>query len=154
MSTGWDGEPPWGGSPSQRLYRAGGTERALLFDLSGVQIAIDDFRNAYSALSSLREAAVDTLRMNRSFWQALERDARAAAIVCTVASLGLGRAPEVSATDEESGDGDAVNLGAGHLLQHRAGFDCPSLVPERGWGEFMCTVGRGVTGTSVLNREG
>ena len=53
----------------------------------GVRIAIDDFGTGFSSLGHLRRFPVDVLKVDRSFIQGVERDARDAAITANLASL-------------------------------------------------------------------
>jgi len=53
----------------------------------GVRLYLDDFGTGYSALSYLRELPFDALKIDRSFTEALPRDARTAAIVRNIISL-------------------------------------------------------------------
>jgi diguanylate cyclase (GGDEF)-like protein/PAS domain S-box-containing protein len=57
-----------------------------LHDL-GTRIAIDDFGTAYSPLAQLREFPVDVIKVDLSFVQGIERDARDLAITAGVVSL-------------------------------------------------------------------
>ncbi len=53
----------------------------------GVYLAIDDFGTGYSSLSYLRELAVDTLKIDRTFVAGLDREAGSLAIVRAVTTL-------------------------------------------------------------------
>ena len=53
----------------------------------GVRIAIDDFGTGFSSLSQLRRFPVDVIKVDRSFIQGAEHDAKSAAITANVASL-------------------------------------------------------------------
>jgi diguanylate cyclase (GGDEF)-like protein/PAS domain S-box-containing protein len=53
----------------------------------GLRLAIDDFGTGYSSLSYLRRFAVDTLKVDRSFLNGLERDGTAVAIVQAITTL-------------------------------------------------------------------
>ena len=56
---------------------------------TGIAIAIDDFGTGYSSLSSLRKLPVDTLKIDRSFVNDIERSEDDAGIVQMI--LGLSR---------------------------------------------------------------
>jgi diguanylate cyclase (GGDEF)-like protein/PAS domain S-box-containing protein len=70
------------GAPGERARG----ELELLHTL-GVRVAIDDFGTGFSALGQLRHFPIDMLKVDRSFVQGLETDARDAAIVANVVSL-------------------------------------------------------------------
>jgi diguanylate cyclase (GGDEF)-like protein/PAS domain S-box-containing protein len=53
----------------------------------GVQIAIDDFGTGFSSLGQLRDFPVDMLKVDRSFVQGVEHDAKDAAIAANLVSL-------------------------------------------------------------------
>jgi diguanylate cyclase (GGDEF)-like protein/PAS domain S-box-containing protein len=53
----------------------------------GVRIAIDDFGTGFSSLGQLRRLPVDVIKVDRSFVQGVEGDARDAAITANLASL-------------------------------------------------------------------
>jgi diguanylate cyclase (GGDEF)-like protein len=53
----------------------------------GVQLALDDFGTGYSSLSHLRHFAADVLKIDSSFVQALDSDAKTLAIVQAVIAL-------------------------------------------------------------------
>ncbi len=61
-------------------------ELRRLHDL-GVKIAIDDFGTGFSSLSQLRHFPVDMLKVDRSFVQGVEHDAKDAAITANLVSL-------------------------------------------------------------------
>jgi diguanylate cyclase (GGDEF)-like protein/PAS domain S-box-containing protein len=68
---------------------AGARARVELSNLhtSGVRIAIDDFGTGFSSLGHLRRFPVDVIKVDRSFVQGVESDARDAAITANLASL-------------------------------------------------------------------
>ena len=63
--------------------------RAELEDLHdlGVQIAIDDFGTGFSSLGQLRRFPIDVIKVDRSFVQGVEHDAKDAAIAANLVSL-------------------------------------------------------------------
>jgi diguanylate cyclase (GGDEF)-like protein/PAS domain S-box-containing protein len=68
---------------------AGDRARAELQELheNGVRIAIDDFGTGFSSLGHLRRFPVDLIKVDRSFVQGVEDDAKDAAITANLASL-------------------------------------------------------------------
>jgi EAL domain-containing protein (putative c-di-GMP-specific phosphodiesterase class I) len=54
---------------------------------AGVQIAIDDFGTGFSHLAQLRHIPVDMIKVDRSFVQGVERDAKDTAITTSVVAL-------------------------------------------------------------------
>jgi EAL domain-containing protein (putative c-di-GMP-specific phosphodiesterase class I) len=54
----------------------------------GVRIAIDDFGTGYSSLAYLRQFPVDTLKIDRSFINAIAESSEAGALIHTLVSLG------------------------------------------------------------------
>jgi len=68
---------------------AGDRARAELKQLheDGVHIAIDDFGTGFSSLGHLRRFPVDLIKVDRSFVQGVEHDAKDAAITANLASL-------------------------------------------------------------------
>jgi diguanylate cyclase (GGDEF)-like protein/PAS domain S-box-containing protein len=67
----------------------GDRARAQLDELHalGVRIAIDDFGTGFSSLGQLRRFPIDMIKVDRSFIQAIEHDAKSATITANVASL-------------------------------------------------------------------
>ncbi len=75
------------------------TETALFEDLDaacevlteltdlGVQVALDDFGTGYASLSQLVNLPIDTVKIDRSFVSALEKDGRGRSITDTIAQL-------------------------------------------------------------------
>jgi EAL domain-containing protein (putative c-di-GMP-specific phosphodiesterase class I) len=53
----------------------------------GVQIAVDDFGTGFSSLEQLRRFPIDVLKVDRSFVQGVDHDARDAAIAANLVSL-------------------------------------------------------------------
>jgi EAL domain-containing protein (putative c-di-GMP-specific phosphodiesterase class I) len=68
---------------------SGERARAQLQDLHdlGVRIAIDDFGTGFSSLGQLRSFPVDMIKVDRSFVQGVEHDAKDAAITANLVSL-------------------------------------------------------------------
>jgi EAL domain-containing protein (putative c-di-GMP-specific phosphodiesterase class I) len=53
----------------------------------GVRIAIDDFGTGFSSLEQLRRFPIDVIKVDRSFIQGVEKDAKSATITANVTSL-------------------------------------------------------------------
>jgi EAL domain-containing protein (putative c-di-GMP-specific phosphodiesterase class I) len=68
---------------------AGDRARAELQELHdrGVRIAIDDFGTGFSSLGQLRRFPIDVIKVDRSFVQGIEHDARDAAITANLVTL-------------------------------------------------------------------
>jgi len=68
---------------------AGVRARAELDELHalGVRIAIDDFGTGFSSLKQLRRFPIDVIKVDQSFIQGMEHDAKSATITANVASL-------------------------------------------------------------------
>jgi EAL domain-containing protein (putative c-di-GMP-specific phosphodiesterase class I) len=71
-----------GGATSERARG----ELEDLHDL-GVRIAIDDFGTGFSSLGQLRRFPIDVIKVDRSFVQGMEHDAKDAAIAANLVSL-------------------------------------------------------------------
>ncbi len=88
----------------------------------GVHLAIDDFGTGFSSLSSLKQFPVDTLKIDRSFIQSIERDPHDRAIVESVITLAKAFRQEVIAegieTEEQSRSVSDLgcNRGQGYLF--------------------------------------
>jgi EAL domain-containing protein (putative c-di-GMP-specific phosphodiesterase class I) len=54
----------------------------------GVQLAIDDFGTGYSSLSYLRQFPVDTLKIDKSFVDGVDREAERATLASAIIDLG------------------------------------------------------------------
>ena len=68
--------------------------KAVLGELrdAGVRIALDDFGTGYSSLYHLRNFKLDTIKIDRSFIEAMATDHDSDAIVRALVGLGLGLA--------------------------------------------------------------
>jgi diguanylate cyclase (GGDEF)-like protein/PAS domain S-box-containing protein len=68
---------------------AGDRARSELLELheQGVRIAIDDFGTGFSSLGQLRRFPIDVIKVDRSFVQGIEHDARDAAITANLVTL-------------------------------------------------------------------
>jgi EAL domain-containing protein (putative c-di-GMP-specific phosphodiesterase class I) len=53
----------------------------------GVKVAVDDFGTGFSSLGQLRRFPIDVIKVDRSFIQGVEGDAKSAAITANVTSL-------------------------------------------------------------------
>ncbi len=101
------------GLPAERLELEI-TESALVHDLNaaqaalgelrdaGVRIALDDFGTGYSSLYHLRNFKLDTIKIDRSFVEAMATDHDSDAIVRALVGLGLGLGLEVIAEGVEN----------------------------------------------------
>ena len=90
------------------------TESVLMADLEravaclrelkslGISVALDDFGTGYSSLAYLRKLPVDSLKIDRSFVMACDREADARAIARAVISLGHSLGKEVVAEGVET----------------------------------------------------
>jgi EAL domain-containing protein (putative c-di-GMP-specific phosphodiesterase class I) len=96
-------------------------ELQQLHDL-GVRIAIDDFGTGFSSLAQLRHFPLDMIKVDRSFVQGVERDAKDTAITTNVVTLahalGLVAVAEGIETDGQLAHMRAVgcDIGQGYLF--------------------------------------
>jgi diguanylate cyclase (GGDEF)-like protein/PAS domain S-box-containing protein len=82
---------------------AGHVDRALkLLSGAGVRIALDDFGTGYASLSHLKQYAVDTIKIDRSFVCNLESATGDAAIVDAVINLGASLGMDIVAEGIET----------------------------------------------------
>jgi len=95
----------------------------------GVRIAIDDFGTGFSSLGQLRDFPVDLLKVDQSFVQGVEHDAKDAAIAANLVSLahalGLRTVAEGIESDGQLSGLKAVgcDLAQGYLFAHPAPAD-------------------------------
>jgi len=93
---------------------------------AGVGIAIDDFGTGFSSLAQLRHFPVDMIKVDRSFVQGVERDAKDTAITANVVALahalGLVAVAEGIETDGQLAHMRAVgcDVGQGYLFSRPA----------------------------------
>jgi len=91
-----------------------------------VRIAIDDFGTGFSSLAQLRHFPVDMIKVDRSFVQGVERDAKDTAITANVVALahalGLVAVAEGIETDGQLAHMRAVgcDVGQGYLFSRPA----------------------------------
>ncbi len=74
-----------------------------LHDL-GVKVCLDDFGTGYSSLSYLQDLPIDTLKIDRSFVNRLEKDGRSSKVIGTIFELGDRLSLSVVAEGIESSD--------------------------------------------------
>jgi EAL domain-containing protein (putative c-di-GMP-specific phosphodiesterase class I) len=86
-----------------------GHERSL-----GVRLAIDDFGMGYSSLSYLHRLPAETLKIDRSFVSALDRDDEAASIIHAITALAQALNMDVTAEGIETHE----------QLSRMRGMDC------------------------------
>ncbi len=78
-------------------------EKIVALKRLGVRIALDDFGTGYSSLSYLNRFSVDTLKVDRSFIQAVPKDRSVCVIVAAIVNLArsLGLTVVVEGTERE-----------------------------------------------------
>jgi diguanylate cyclase (GGDEF)-like protein/PAS domain S-box-containing protein len=95
----------------------------------GIHLAIDDFGTGYSSLSYLRRFSVDTLKIDRSFVAALDRDRGTDAIVRAVMTLGTSLGLNVTAEGIETSEHLALVRSIG-CRQGQGFFHSPPVSSE------------------------
>jgi len=110
---------------------AGDRARAELKNLHalGVRIAIDDFGTGFSSLGHLRRFPVDVIKVDRSFVQGVEHDARDAAITANLASLAhaLGLVALAEGIESHSQMTTVQELGCDHAQGYLFAYPMPAL---------------------------
>jgi len=94
----------------------------------GVQVAIDDFGTGFSSLGHLRRFPVDVIKVDRSFVQGAEIDARDAAITANLASLAhaLGVIAIAEGIESESQLAAVQELGCDHAQGFLFAYPMPA----------------------------
>ena len=82
----------------------------------GVSVAVDDFGTGYSALSYLKDLPVDRLKVDRSFIQTLDHDARGATLTRAILALAHSLELEVIAEGIETAEQERFLRKAGCQL--------------------------------------
>lgn len=81
------------------------SEKIVALKKLGIRIALDDFGTGYSSLSYLHRFSVDTLKVDRSFVQAIPNDRSVCVMVSSIVhlarSLGLTVVVEGTETEEQ-----------------------------------------------------
>jgi diguanylate cyclase (GGDEF)-like protein/PAS domain S-box-containing protein len=123
------------GGPAGERARA---ELQELHDL-GVRIAIDDFGTGFSSLGHLRSFPIDVIKVDRSFIQGVERNAKDAAITANLASLAhaLGLVATAEGIESESQLASVRALGC----DHAQGFLFAHPVPPEEIGALLADPG-------------
>lgn len=106
----------------------------------GSTIALDDFGTGYSSLSYLNRFPIDTLKIDRSFIQALHTDRASHNIVNAIVALGWGLDIPTVAEGIESADDDDALLAIGCAFGQGYHFSRP--VAEREAIRFLRSGGR------------
>ena len=112
---------------------------------SGIRIAVDDIGSGYSALSYLREPAIDEIKLDRGLIAPISGDARAAAVVRAVLDLAheLDLTTVAEGVEDEKRCRDFVNT-----QRRRTGLPVQPPVDRRG-DPGPSTAGAYLAGTSL-----
>jgi len=101
----------------------------------GVSIAIDDFGSGYFSLSYLKRLPINTLKIDQSFLESMDRNPKDAAIVCSIIELGhnLGCKVIAEGVEDEGIRLQLQELGC-DLVQ---GFHISKPLPLAGFHEWL-----------------
>ncbi|WP_238995169.1 putative bifunctional diguanylate cyclase/phosphodiesterase [Sphingomonas solaris] len=80
----------------------------MLLRANGVQMALDDFGTGFSSLGSLRQCAIDRVKIDRSFVQAIDRDADGDAVIAAIIRLAQATGLHVTAGGVETAGQNAA----------------------------------------------
>ena len=106
----------------------------------GSSIALDDFGTGYSSMSYLSRFPIDTLKIDRSFVQALHTDRASHSIVNAIVALGWGLDIPTVAEGIESADDAEALLAIG--CTYGQGYHFSRPVPERDAIAYLRASGR------------
>ena len=101
----------------------------------GVKIAVDDFGTGYSSLSYLSRLPIDSLKIDISFIRRMSNDAREAAVVKSIVSLGHGLGLEVVAEGVENAE--QVRALKAMECDQAQGFFFSRALPAEGLSELI-----------------
>ena len=73
-------------------------------NVMGVRLAIDDFGTGYSSLSYLKQFAIDTLKIDRSFIKGITNDPDDATIVSAIIGMARGLGQRIVAEGIETAE--------------------------------------------------
>ena len=106
------------------------SEKIFALKRLGVRIALDDFGTGYSSLSYLNRFSVDTLKVDRSFIQAIPDDRSVCVMVTAIVNLGALARPHRGGGRHRDRRADCVARGA----RPYRGAGLPVLAPGSGRG--------------------
>jgi EAL domain-containing protein (putative c-di-GMP-specific phosphodiesterase class I) len=110
---------------------------------AGIRIAIDDFGTGYSSLSRLATLPIDTLKIDRSFINRLDRDARGRTLTELILNVARAYDMDVIAEGVETADQLDLLLGLGcdqaqgFLMSRPVSQDAFAALLKAGGGEFL-----------------